>query len=431
MRITSDVREKIITLAREQVAERGQPLLFLITSAVGCGITSASTVLRSVDSTLGRRCTYRWSDGTLCNNLLPPVCHGSLQRTRCGSHYVRRGKRVVQAANSNEAVVSDPVTTPPSSPAENDAAEPDAETRAAWDDPARVVPTSAVFLRDEEVEGWPLVVMRDETGAEIPLVADDVLAERLGFGSVTALRNLCDRNADELGSVLLSHRSDGKGRPKQTRYFDEEQTTLITMFARTDVAREQRRLFIAIIKRWRAGRLLVAPTPSVDVVALVEDLTRRLDALEKGRRLRLVHSAPPNQERLPLETPPAPPPVVPGVRVPLDPSLFQQGEIVKEARARGHEVNAKEISRIGLALGLVGDRAFGDANEGTRAEFAQGYTTVAWGMNVRGRDAIVAEVVRYLEDEADLGDYCKAVTRVGTGGWLKWTMTARRPTGQS
>jgi hypothetical protein len=107
------------------------------------------------------------------------------------------------------------------------------------------------------VNGWPLSVVRGEDGAEEPTVADEVLAERLGFGGVTALRNLHDRNAEEIGAVLVSHRSDGKGRPRSTRLYTEEQATLLTMFARTTVGWQ----------RWGSRNSTRRPALGADVAA--------------------------------------------------------------------------------------------------------------------------------------------------------------------
>jgi hypothetical protein len=110
------------------------------------------------------------------------------------------------------------------------------------------------------VNGWPLSVVRDEDGAEEPTVADEVLAERLGFSSVDKLRELHTRNADEIGEALVSTHGGGKplgGRPKRTRLYTEEQATLLTMFARTAVGWQ----------RWGSRNSTRRPALDADVAA--------------------------------------------------------------------------------------------------------------------------------------------------------------------
>lgn len=92
-----------------------------------------------------------------------------------------------------------------------------------------------------------------------PRVLDVVLGERLGFDRPRKVRELIDRNSDELhayGSLPRHRANPGKqgGRPTQEYYLNEPQALLICMFSNTAKAAEVRRQLIAVFMEYRRGQ---------------------------------------------------------------------------------------------------------------------------------------------------------------------------------
>lgn len=119
-----------------------------------------------------------------------------------------------------------------------------------------------------------------------PWVSADVLARALEFDRTDSLLRLYHRNkseftendvfVDENGfSVNLTKNSNG-GRTKKSTYFSEDGAILLCMFARTEKAKEVRRLIREVFMNWYRGQsaarlpesqpaLFALPEPKVDV----------------------------------------------------------------------------------------------------------------------------------------------------------------------
>lgn len=91
------------------------------------------------------------------------------------------------------------------------------------------------------------------------LVSESRLATALGISHIHKVREIYRRHKDELlsyGPILTqSEEKVGKGRPKLTYLFNEEQALLICMFSRTEKAAEARRNLIEVFQAVRRGDL--------------------------------------------------------------------------------------------------------------------------------------------------------------------------------
>lgn len=123
-----------------------------------------------------------------------------------------------------------------------------------------------------------------------PRIKDLILAERLGFDRPRVIRELIDRNKQELegyGTLAPCRTASisGKGRVQEVvEYFlNEGQALLICMFSRTARAAAVRREVIRVFLDWRHGRLIEAqdrPLAPVDE-PLWSGMGQRLDITSK------------------------------------------------------------------------------------------------------------------------------------------------------
>lgn len=91
-----------------------------------------------------------------------------------------------------------------------------------------------------------------------PRVLDLRIAERLGYEKPRDIRELIDRNAEELmsyGEVCRTARqtSDKGGRPTTECWLNEAQTLLLCMFSKTDNAAQVRKEVITVYLAYRQG----------------------------------------------------------------------------------------------------------------------------------------------------------------------------------
>ena len=79
-----------------------------------------------------------------------------------------------------------------------------------------------------------------------PRVLDTDLGEALGFDRPRAIRHLIDRNLEELEGYgsLATQRGESRGQTFTAYYLNEQQATLVCMFARTERSAEVRRQVI-------------------------------------------------------------------------------------------------------------------------------------------------------------------------------------------
>jgi len=100
-----------------------------------------------------------------------------------------------------------------------------------------------------------LITLHEIDGA--PLVLDTDLAEALGFDRPRVIRELIERNREELegyGSLAARH-GKSRGQDFTAFYLNEEQALLICMLSRTPTAKTIRREVIAVYQAWRKGKL--------------------------------------------------------------------------------------------------------------------------------------------------------------------------------
>ena len=118
-------------------------------------------------------------------------------------------------------------------------------------------------------------------------IADHHIQTALGYGQRKVLHTLIRRHEAELatyGAVIAQ--TDAKpsskgGRPTVTYYLNEEQATLICMFARTPRAAEARRQIIEVFTAWRRG-VIEVQAPRADQTDRLEALIARLQELVGG-----------------------------------------------------------------------------------------------------------------------------------------------------
>ncbi len=96
---------------------------------------------------------------------------------------------------------------------------------------------------------------------EKPWVSADVLADALEYGRTKNLIDLYRSNRGEFTEndvleVLGANRAEinGPGRPAKETYFSEDGAVLLCMFARTDKAKEIRKLIREVFMNWYRGR---------------------------------------------------------------------------------------------------------------------------------------------------------------------------------
>jgi hypothetical protein len=122
-----------------------------------------------------------------------------------------------------------------------------------------------------------------------PRILDIKLAEALGFERPRTVRQLIERNMEELsryGEVCCTAQqtSPRGGRPTSSYWLNEPQSVLICMFSRTDKAAEVRETVIKVFVAWRRGQLSETPTPGhAPAVATYHD--RPLAERREARRL--------------------------------------------------------------------------------------------------------------------------------------------------
>ncbi|OEI83730.1 hypothetical protein GRI33_06305 [Brucella sp. BO3] len=160
-----------------------------------------------------------------------------------------------------------------------------------------------------------IVVHDDE-----PTVEDLKLAELLGFDRVRNIRNLIQRNMDELvryGEVcsMVKQTSEKGGRPGTTYWLNEAQALLISIKSETPMAADVREQLIRIFMAWRRGEL--AAENLTPMHRPVEDTPASLMrySLDVVREARLLYGA--SRARALWETLPGLPPV------PRAPSILQ------------------------------------------------------------------------------------------------------------
>ena len=116
-------------------------------------------------------------------------------------------------------------------------------------------------------------------------IADTHIQEALQYSHIQELRALIRQHQEELetygGIIRQSACKIGRGRPAMTYYLNEEQATLICMFARTPRAAEARRQIIEVFTAWRRG-VIEVQAPRADQTDRLEALIARVQELVGG-----------------------------------------------------------------------------------------------------------------------------------------------------
>lgn len=115
-------------------------------------------------------------------------------------------------------------------------------------------------------------------------IADTHVQNALGYGRINDLHRIIRKHEAELetyGEMLCQTGKASSGQNTLTYYLNEEQATLVCMFARTARAAEARRQIVEVFTAWRRGTIEVQ-VPRADQVDRLEALIARMQELVGG-----------------------------------------------------------------------------------------------------------------------------------------------------
>lgn len=423
------MRAAIIQMALEQTSTgNGQPHAQDIVKALKYPRGAVGNVLREADRAglLQRRCTYKWSDGSRCGRELLGDQLGYVQRTLCGQHYERNGRKVVEEKptlrTAPKPALAPVVELVP------EVVQPEPEetvtmlsTVVVDGDQLEVLTlddTGWVTLRslfgpfgkrvDEQVErlrGWVLPEdLRKVLLPARPGSTDSrgkvgwIIAEKLVLGAIAEL--------------------DSRGMPDalRTKHASYKRTCAAALNAYfSGVTSSQ-----AMVSRPTESPRLV---DNDDLEALIQKkvdesrLAHRIGAGDKikGWIEKLVDARVKTLLAQPREG-----------YIEADPTLFQLKEIRREALARGMNISLDRISKIGVALKLIGDGKYGAIHEAKSPSGGEWYTHT-FGVNYDGREAIL-EAVKTIPPRGNFESFLDGLVPVGAGDWDRWQKTfSKRP----
>ncbi|MBB4287606.1 hypothetical protein [Roseospira goensis] len=151
------------------------------------------------------------------------------------------------------------------------------------------------------LDASPLSLADLETATDEPRILDLRLAERLGYDRPADIRELVDRNKEELetygGIFRTARKNPGRGRPGKAYFLNEGQALLVCMLSRTERAAAIRREVVAVFMAHRRG-LLTAQSPPAPTrpagldIATAARLHSRIAQLEhrEAQLLDMVHA---------------------------------------------------------------------------------------------------------------------------------------------
>lgn len=133
-----------------------------------------------------------------------------------------------------------------------------------------------------------------------PTVPDVRLGEVLGFQRPRAVRQLIERNAEEVARYgpLATRRGKSRGQSFNEFYLNEGQALVLCALAQTPRAADVRFQLIQVFVAWRRGELVEAADSPDATVVVLQRLERRLAALESaGGQLSSLAAEPENSAR--------------------------------------------------------------------------------------------------------------------------------------
>lgn len=144
---------------------------------------------------------------------------------------------------------------------------------------------AVVVARVDEVQGWPLAVVRGGDGKEQPLVGHRVAAKKLGYGDPDGLLVLARRVFE--GKVISSipyreNRTGGRGRPEREYLFSRHQLIRLAMRCENPEADPIQEEIATVFGAWLDARNPTASThPDVWAKALTAQLNQLVENSER------------------------------------------------------------------------------------------------------------------------------------------------------
>lgn len=118
-----------------------------------------------------------------------------------------------------------------------------------------------------------------------PRTLDVDLGAKLGFADPRKIRQLIERNAENLSSFSVLHAvsetSSKGGRPARVHYLTEEQALYIAAVSDAPRAHDVRVMLIKVFVAWRRGQLQV-PTELTRVFGIVKQMNHKITETEKA-----------------------------------------------------------------------------------------------------------------------------------------------------
>lgn len=236
--MNEDKKKRVLELAKMQIDENGCPNFEAIWNEVGADPVSVGIYLKQADrrGELARTCTQINRNGR-CGAPIPDRWIGNFRRTRCEEC------SGALPAGPGDGLPPAPPPPPPPPPPE---------------------PSSALVLRTDTVNGWPLAIVRGDEG-EVPRVGHFEIARRLGYSDPKDLLSLARR---VWGGIIHAPCADIKtglkGRPSREYLFSRAETIKLGFRSETPNAEAFQDEVIEVYQAWLdRGRVAVA-APHVD-----------------------------------------------------------------------------------------------------------------------------------------------------------------------
>lgn len=344
----------IIQLAHHSIAIHGDIYSIEIAKKVGVSVSTVRKVLRRVDryGGLDRQCTAALSSGRRCGAPLPREAWGRLGVTRCAAHTRLRVLSSPQApaASVAEAGTGPVVEKPESIP---------------YVAPVKIYPLSVLDDIDAPIPFRPaappmpeeLATALDGLTVEVlegePRASAFQLAELLGFARPRKIKDLIERNREELADfgVICMRPTVGRtqmptGGVRETTvdvpWLNRTQCLIVAMKVETPTAAEARGKIARSFEREQDRAAAPAPSVSPDIAALVQAVaTLAATVATTASRLSVVEATTAPQRR------PTPPPAPPSRQLPLGPAF----DVAASAEAKGDYLSVGDIAeRVGLPM---------------------------------------------------------------------------------
>lgn len=101
-----------------------------------------------------------------------------------------------------------------------------------------------------------------------PRIADDLLANKLGYERPRAIRQIIERNKAEIETYgsLATQRGKSRGQEFMAYFLNEGQSLVVCALSRTSKAAEIRKAIIEVFMAWRRGKIVETKTAHQELI---------------------------------------------------------------------------------------------------------------------------------------------------------------------